>query len=77
MYWDDKINPTLDGILKEKRLSISVTGKEHTLLEVPSLRKNFGKIYGKRVCKEEMNLLKKWNWVNNITVWFLTLRAAI
>ena len=58
MYWDDKINPTLDGILKEKRLSISVTGKEHTLLEVPLLRKNFGKIYGKRVCKEEMNLLK-------------------
>ena len=44
VHWDDKINPILDGILKEKCLSVSVLGKEHTLLGVPSLRKNLRKI---------------------------------
>ena len=52
MYLDDKINPTLDGILKEKRLSISVTGKEHTLLEVPSLGKKLGKFTAKEFVRK-------------------------
>ena len=46
------MNPTLDGILKEKRLSISVTGKEHTLLEVPSLRKKLGKFTAKEFVRK-------------------------
>ena len=43
MHWDDKSNSTLDGTLKEKHLSVSVSGKEHKLLGVPSLGKKFAK----------------------------------
>ena len=63
VHWDDKINPTLDGTLKEKRLLVSVLGKEHKLLGtftgIFSLGKNFQNIYGKRDCEEVINLLKK------------------
>ena len=66
MHWDDKNNPTSDGTLKQKRLSVSIPGKEHKRLGLPSLGKNLQNIYGKRVCEEVMNLLQKWNCVNNI-----------
>ena len=66
VHRDDKISFTTDGTLKEKRLSVSVSGEEHKLLSVVSLRNNSRKIYGKRVCEEVMNLLKKWNCVNSI-----------
>ena len=58
VHLDHKINPTLDGILKEKRLSVFVSGKEHKLLGLPSLGNNLQNIYGKIVCEEVMNLLK-------------------
>ena len=51
-------NPTLDGTLHKKRLSVSVSGNEHKLLGVPSLRNNLRKYYGKIFCEEVMNLLK-------------------
>ena len=34
VHWDDKIKPTLDETLKEKRLWVSVSGKEHKHLRV-------------------------------------------
>ena len=46
VYWNDKINSTYDGTLKEKRLSVFVSGKEHKLLRIPSLVNNFRNIYG-------------------------------
>ena len=61
MHWEYKIYPTLDGTLKEKCLSVSDSGKEHKLLGVPSLSNNL-----RNICEEVMNLLKKWNCVNNI-----------
>ena len=52
---------------REKRLLVSVLGKKkHKILGVPSLGNNLQNIYGKRVCEEVMNLLEKWNCVNNI-----------
>ena len=72
VHWDDKINLTLDGTLKVKRLSVSLSGNEHKLLEVSSLDNNLQNIYGKRVCEEVMNLLKKWNCGTTFMVWFLT-----
>ena len=77
MHWDAKINPTLDGILKEKRLSVSVSGKEHKLLGIASLRKNLRNIYGERVCVEVMNLLKDGTVLTSFRIWFLTLQASI
>ena len=61
VHWDDKVNPTLDGALKEKCLSVSVSEKEHKLLKAPSLGNHFRNIYDKRVCEEVMKLLKNGN----------------
>ena len=67
VHWDDKTDQTLDGTSKEKRLSVSVSGKENKVLGVPSLgKKSLRNIYGKRVCEEVTKLLKDWNCVNNI-----------
>ena len=46
VHWDDKTSQTLDGSSTEKRLSVSVSGKQHKLLGVSSLGVNLKNIYG-------------------------------
>ena len=62
-----KTTPTLNDNSKEKRLSVSVSGKKHKLLGVPSLgRGSLKKIYGQTVCNRVMEELQKWKCVNSI-----------
>ena len=58
MHWDDKTDQTLDSTSKEKRLSVSVSGKGDKLLGVPPFGKKLKNVYGKRVCNVVMDLLK-------------------
>ena len=62
MHWDEKTTPTLNDNSKEKRLSVSFSGKKHKLLGVPSLGGGSLKInYSQTVCNTVMDEFKNGN----------------
>ena len=67
VHWDGKTINTLDGLSKQERLPILVSGVGgHKLLGAPLIKKNRSTPVGNLISQEALNLLDSWGCQANV-----------